>query len=267
MACFNSINITNPITNEKLAVPCGKCHNCKKRRASGWSFRLVQEGRVHNTAFFITLTYDTRHVPITQRGFMSLKKSDLQKYWKKVRKQYPPRKIKYYAVGEYGDQTERPHYHAIVYGALEEDLREQWKKGQVHVGAVTEASIGYTLKYLDKPVTIPKHRNDDRVPQFSTMSKGIGKNYVENRENIQWHHQDMLNRYYLETLDGKKIAIPRYYKERLYSDEERDYLGKLIIKHHTEEMLKKTPEEMEKLIKIEERKRLKYQRNKKRGKL
>jgi len=55
-------------------VPCSKCLNCKRRRASTWSVRLVKEGERSISAHFLTLTYDTEHVPITSKGYMTLKK-------------------------------------------------------------------------------------------------------------------------------------------------------------------------------------------------
>jgi len=101
---------------EHIPFPCGKCPPCKKRRTSGWSFRLVKEGERSLSALFITLTYDTEYVPITSNGYMSLDIKDLQKFFKRLRK-LTNEKLKYYAVGEYGSTKMRPHYHIILYNA------------------------------------------------------------------------------------------------------------------------------------------------------
>lgn len=153
------------------AFPCGKCPPCLARRASSWSFRLMQQEKVSSNAHFITLTYDTTHVPLTENGFMSLRKRDVQLFFKRLRKAQGDNRIKYYLCGEYGGKTYRPHYHILLYNVQLELIQPAWSLGQVHYGTVTGASIGYTLKYMTKEKRIPLHQNDDRVPEFSLMSK------------------------------------------------------------------------------------------------
>lgn len=156
--------------------PCGRCPSCRARRASDWSFRLMQEEKNHTTSFFITLTYDTDHVPISKNGFMSLDKIHLQLFFKRLRKinKNFDGKFKYYAVGEYGGRSRRPHYHIIAFSTEIPVIERAWELGSVHYGTVTGASIGYTLKYMTKPKKCPEHRNDDRVPEFSLISKEWG---------------------------------------------------------------------------------------------
>lgn len=160
--------------------PCGKCPICLKRRVSGWSYRLRKQGLVSDTAHFVTLTYDSDHVPISGRGFMTLDKKDVQKFFKRLRKlslkNGNNRKINYYACGEYGGKTDRPHYHIILFNSNSADVERAWSLsgtpiGGIHCGEVSEASIGYTLKYMCKPGRFPKFQGDDRVPEFSLMSK------------------------------------------------------------------------------------------------
>lgn len=165
--------------DREYAVPCGKCPECTARRVSGWSFRLMQEEKNSISAHFITLTYDTNHVHITPNGFMGLKKRDLQLFFKRLRKAHAKdlafggKRIKYYACGEYGGRTLRPHYHVILFNAKCELIQGAWQLGSVHYGKVSGASVGYTLKYISKPSKIPMHRNDDRLKEFALMSKGL----------------------------------------------------------------------------------------------
>lgn len=218
-----------------VAVPCGKCPECLKRRVSGWSFRLRQEEKVSSSAFFITLTYDTEHVPITKNGFMSLNKKHVQDWMKRLRKHvsinYPPQQpIKYYVAGEYGGKTNRPHYHAIIFNVPNEyDIEKTWKLGQCHYGKVEAASVGYTLKYMDKPKRIPMHVNDDRIREFGLMSKGLGSSYLT-QSIINYHHADLINRFHLTIEDGKKIAMPRYYKQKIYTDQERKRIAFFLLR-------------------------------------
>lgn len=177
--CMTPFTVKDKKTKESIPVPCGKCPNCKRRRISGWSFRLMQEDKVSENSLFITLTYDTKVVPITKSGYMGLNKRDLQLFFKRLRKAHNnvlgldgyPVRIKYYACGEYGGRTFRPHYHVILFNARIELIQDAWQNGAVHYGKVTGASVGYTLKYMSKPSKIPMHKNDDRDREFALMSK------------------------------------------------------------------------------------------------
>lgn len=216
-------------TNDKIPVPCGKCPPCMKRRTSGWSFRLVKEGDVSNSALFVTLTYDTKYVPITKKGYLTLCKDDVQRFFKRLRK-LTKEKIKYFIVGEYGTQKMRPHYHIILFNANREMIARAWAKdgrelGSIFIGDVSEASIGYTLKYMQKPGKIPIHQNDDRQKEFQLMSKGLGKSYLTQKM-IKWHKDDLEQRMYIPMKDGKKIAMPRYYKDKMYSESEKNRIAR-----------------------------------------
>nr|AXH75633.1 MAG: replication initiator protein [Microviridae sp.] len=278
--CLKPVNLKDA-NGLQVSVPCGKCPACIKRRASQWSYRLMQQEKNCDSAHFITLTYDNSHVPITPKGFMDLCRKDLQNFFKRLRKAHiptykaingkihliPKQQIKYYAVGEYGGKSFRPHYHVILFNADIELIQDAWsyqapavknrkpgKKpikpcthnhgktpghmGQVHYGKVEAASVGYCLKYMSKTKKIPLHKNDDRTPEFAIMSKGLGKEYLTPNM-CRWHLSDKFERMYVNLLDGKKIAMPKYYKDRLYHDYERRMIGeyqrnKMIQKEYAE---------------------------------
>lgn len=226
MACITPMHIRNKITGQMHAVPCGKCPQCYTRRVSGWSFRLMQQSKVSDSSLFITLTYDSKHVPISKNGFMSLNKRDVQLFFKRLRKSHvgidgnAPKPIKYYAVGEYGGRTSRPHYHLIIFNARIETIQLAWDLGNVHYGQLTEASVGYTLKYMCKDPYKPKHQRDDRKPLFALMSKGLGKNYLT-PQMVNWHKNDLRSRVHVNLEGGKKASMPRYYKDKIYTEQER----------------------------------------------
>ena len=83
-----------------LLVPCGKCLACRIAKRTEWAMRMLHELSDYDDAVFVTLTYDEDHIPSNQ----SLKKSDLQKWFKRVRKEIEPKKIRYFACGEYGEK-------------------------------------------------------------------------------------------------------------------------------------------------------------------
>ena len=117
MYCIQPITIQVPIKGFKafqdLAVPCGKCIGCRIAKRKEWSLRMLHELTYHPQSSFITLTYDDYHLPSDN----SLKKRHLQLFIKRLRKNLGERRIKYFACGEYGGQTMRPHYHAILFGS------------------------------------------------------------------------------------------------------------------------------------------------------
>lgn len=180
---------------------------------------------------------------------MTLKKTHMQDFMKRLRKHHK-QKIVYYLAGEYGTDTNRPHYHIILFNANIYTVNKSWKLGHIHFGDVNEASIGYCLKYISKTGNAPSHGRDDRQPEFQLMSKGIGKNYLT-KQMRQWHKRDLVNRYYIPLKDGKKIAMPRYYKDKLYTKHQKQMIGATLQQRDTDKWqkmelstyLKKTNEE------------------------
>ncbi len=83
---------------------------------------------------------------------------------------------------------------------------------------------------MSKKSQIPMHQNDDRKKEFSVMSKGLGSNYLT-KQMITWHKNDLEKRMYVPIKDGKKIAMPRYYKDKMYNEDEKgkinEYMGKI----------------------------------------
>lgn len=205
------------------------------RNVSQWSFRLMQEDRIAISSLFVTLTYDTDHVPISPKGFMTLDYTDVQKFVKRLRKLSVDPKgqpIRYFCVGEYGTKKMRPHYHLIMFNTNEENIVSAWSLdgipiGGVYFGKVSGASVAYTLKYMMKQGKIPLHPNDDRVPEFRKMSKGLGANYLT-PEIVRYHKKG--ENLFVSTEDIK-IAMPRYYKERIWNRVELDLIN---VKHEEE---------------------------------
>jgi hypothetical protein len=226
MACDTPFYVNNPrypihSNDRQVPVPCGKCPACLSRRTSVWTFRLKTHAKNAISSYFITLTYDTRFVPISSRGFLTLDKRDVQLYFKRLRKLHGKthEPLKYYLAGEYGSKTFRPHYHIILFNANIELIHKAWDKGEVHIGELTEASAAYTAKYINKGKIIPMHKNDDRLPEFSLMSKKLGLNYLS--EKIINYHRADIERNFITLEDGKKISLPRYFREKIWTESER----------------------------------------------
>lgn len=217
-----------------VPVPCGKCPQCLKRRVASWSFRLEVEALNWQKQFFVTLTYDTEFVPISPNTFMTLEPKHLTDFFKRLRR--TAGKLRYYACGEYGTRGKRPHYHLILFGNSnmeESDIIKCWTEpytkkpyGNVYFGKVEPASIRYTVQYYDKGDWYRAHKRDDRVPEFSRMSQGIGKSFLTIAQ--VKHFLSNPSKGYIYDKQGHKIAIPRYYKKRLF-----DYFSTdNVIAHH-----------------------------------
>lgn len=235
------------------AVPCGRCPPCLKRRVNEWVFRLQEEDKVSSCSHFVTLTYDPSFVPISPHRFMTLAKADVQYFFKRLRKlidkdpRYKGTKLKYYLAGEYGSESDRPHYHIILFnlpdveffgymqdgkGKTRRVLRSKlltaaWVQrspdlpgylsplGGIDIGDVSGASISYTCKYISKPKRIPMFDRDDRVREFSLMSKGLGLSYLTPYA-AKFHTTDLSNNYVRSGI--YKIPLPRIYRDRLLDD-------------------------------------------------
>lgn len=192
-----------------------------------WSFRLTQSFKKYPFGYFLTLTYANESVPFCDNG-LSLYPKHCTLFMKRLRKRFGfMNKIIYYCVGEYGSKFMRPHYHYIIMSELKIDIldfEKTWPLGSVFVGNVTTASINYTLKYISKVKKVPQYKGDNRVPEFSRMSKGIGIEYLS--ENIlNWHASDLFNNFYCQTDEGFKIPVPRYFKDKIYLPHELSLLS------------------------------------------
>lgn len=227
MTCDSPFFVLPKAALEKVPVPCGRCPPCKLRRVNSWVFRMLQEFKVSKHSHFVTLTYHTSTVPISANGFLTLRKVDYQLFMKRLRKFCPDAKLKYYAVGEYGTTNRRPHYHAVIFNVHDVSLFDQaWGLGSVHVGNVTGDSIAYTMKYIDKASGKPLHGRDDREPEFPLMSKGLGASYLS--DDVVAYHKADLTRNYATKDGGHRIALPRYYRNKIYTEREQKQQVRII---------------------------------------
>ncbi len=211
--------------DEGLFVPCGKCLNCQITYRQQWGLRCVHELPYFDCATFLTLTYDDDHLP--SNG--SLVPKDLQDFWKRLRYYVDDSpfagKIKYFASGEYGDETFRPHYHAIIFGIpwnvkeIREFVFKSWKNCRWSelpqddiFQPVNKTTVEYVAGYVHKKYfgQLQKsiYQDNGLVPPFSRTSGGIGARYALN-------HREQLLRTGQCNYYGRKIPMPKYYWEKL----------------------------------------------------
>lgn len=228
------------------SVGCGKCIACRVNRRREWTLRLCHEEVFSDSAFFVTLTYDEDHIPFDVNGNMAVSVDDVQRFMKRLRKACPGYRIRYFLNSEYGPETGRPHYHALIFnipehlifqGALRIKrgrsvsftspwLQSIWKNGNVEFGIASKERAGYCAKYfVDRKDIDPILR-----PNFSLMSRdpGIGHDYQEKiADKVK-----ALGLHACLNSSGTYVGLPRYYSNKIFTQEERkvrflDYLSEI----------------------------------------
>lgn len=178
-----------------LTIPCGQCIGCRLERSRRWAVRLMHESQQHPKSSFLTLTYDQEHVPPD----MSLRIDDFQKFMKRLRRGSSS-PLRFFHCGEYGETTQRPHYHVCLFGEdfssdrehirdnsrgeplyASRRLSETWGLGsyeQQIIGDLTFESAAYVARYCLKKITGSQAdaHYGARTPEYVTMSRrpGIG---------------------------------------------------------------------------------------------
>jgi hypothetical protein len=145
---------------------CGQCLPCRINKRRIWLHRLLLEAVNYDPSniTFLTLTYSDEFLPADG----SLSRRPLQLFFKSLRKHIQPLKIRYYSVGEYGQQSGRPHYHAIIYGLPPEfDYQRFWHLGFTFSGTFTKDSAQYVAGYVVKKFI---KKSDLRKREFTAMS-------------------------------------------------------------------------------------------------
>jgi len=190
---------------------------------------------MHEQNCFITLTYNDENLPWDG----SLNKEHFQKFMKRLRERVK-NKIRYFHCGEYGDELQRPHYHALLFGHDFEDktlwktkdgigtytsdiLEKTWPFGFSTIGAVTWESAAYCARYVTKKQTGDQGKEHywrmlatdievELQPEYATMSlkPGIGKTWFSEYQE-DCYPSDFI------TVKGKKRNLPRYY-DKLYAE-------------------------------------------------
>lgn len=233
-----------------IEIPCGYCILCREEQARQWAVRITHESSLHEENSFLTLTYSNRHLPTysslstEQRYDPKEKQSDdwqepkdrhhQSKFWKRLRHHLGVRGLRYYSVGEYGDRSQRPHYHACVFGhAFTEGriivqtepyllwttpwLEKLWGLGNVRVGALNFQTARYTASYVVKKLRSKQQyvRIDENsgeliplVQPRSYMSKNIAKDWWTKNYNYVTAFDQVI-------IDGRPQKPPKAYDKWL----------------------------------------------------
>lgn len=208
-----------------MDVPCGRCIGCRKDRVNSWMLRCLHEASLYKDNCFITLTYNK----VPEGG--SLVKKDFQDFMKRLRKRFCDHKIRFFHCGEYGDNFNRPHYHACLFNFDFPDkfpfkkkgkfqlyrsptLEKLWPWGYSAIGDVTQESAAYVAGYVNKKLLgkdedLAAHYQG-RLPEYVTMSRrpGIASEWFKK------YSSDVYPGDCVVVKGGIKFKPPRYYDEK-----------------------------------------------------
>lgn len=213
---------------EYVPIKCGRCIECRKQKKREWIVRLSEEIRTNNNAYFVTLTFNDSSIKEIKSKLLIKENESYEelnliatyavRHWLELIRKHKKKSIKHWLITELGEDFSRIHLHGIVWGNLS-DI-EKWKYGYWYVGDyVNEKTINYITKYMLK---VP-----EKHPNFIgkiLASKGIGSNYMKRNdaENNKYNGKSTNESYRLQ--NGTKINLPAYYRNKIYTEDEREKL-------------------------------------------
>ena len=181
----------------------------------------------------MTMTFNDEEYNKLRKEIESIHKADeyeidnqiatlaVRRFLERHRKKYG-KSIKHWFVTELGSKnTERIHIHGLLWTNLSKDeLKIVWKYGFLDTGEyVNERSVAYICKYVSK--------KDEKHKEYNSIilcSKGIGKGYLDRTD---WKNNKYNGNKTIETYtnrQGYKTALPIYYRNKVYTEEEREQL-------------------------------------------
>lgn len=212
------------LSGAPVTLPCGGCIGCRLDKAHTWAVRCMHEKKMHKFSSFLTLTYNDENVPPDG----SLVLDDLQRFMKRLR-HVSGTGLRFFGCGEYGDITNRPHYHLLLLNYDFSDkkffknspagqpyyvsatLDKLWPVGFHTVAAVDYDSCAYVARYVTKKVTGERAGDwyQGRQPEFCVMSRrpGLGYAYYMRYAHEIFAHDSIV-------FNGRETKVPRFYDDK-----------------------------------------------------
>lgn len=231
-----------------LSIPkqCGNCIECRKQKARDWQVRLHEEIKTNPVATFVTLTFSNESIqeitgmPRTKTwpGVQDLKGYELDnaiakrgvrlflENWRKK----TGKSVRHWLITELGHNgTENIHLHGIIWSNNIELIRKTWRWGWIYPRSKEESKQNYvnsrTINYIIKYVTkIDAKHKTYKQEILASHKPGIGHSYTTsiNSKNNIFNYEKTKEYYQLP--NGQKVSLPKYYKNKLYTDEEKELL-------------------------------------------
>lgn len=223
-----------------VPVGCQTCIECRKQKARAWQMRLMEDIKEHRNGKFVTLTFSTKSlIELSQlEGVLGKEGYDLdnaivtvavRRFLERWRKKYK-RSVRHWLVTELGHgDSEHIHLHGIIWFDDAKEIEKIWQYGFVWKGYerndgsvenyVNGKTVNYIIKYLNKIDT--DHLN---YKSIVLCSPGIGQCYdTSGRIRVNKYKPGRTDEAY-RTESGHKIGLPIYWRNKIYSDRERELL-------------------------------------------
>jgi hypothetical protein len=218
----------------QVTAACGRCYECRKQKANAWLVRMEEEWRANPHAIFVTLTIDDENFSKLKEAAESedvhkISKIAVRRFLERIRKK-TGKSITHWFINELGhENSKRLHLHGVIWGneiQMKQLVNDHWNYGFVFIGQyVGEKTIRYITKYMTKD---DEDNKDFHGKVF--CSAGIGKGYcnrIAAKENV--FKEEKTNENY-RLRNGAKVNLPVYYRNQLYTEEQREklFLHKII---------------------------------------
>lgn len=211
-----------------VPVSCGRCMECKKKKARDWTVRLGMEVRNRKNGKMVTLSFSNEALEelgnlVNKRGYErdnAIATIGVRRYLERWRKKHK-KSCKHWFVTELGGtRTQRIHIHGIMWTDEINDIKDIWKYGNVWVGDyVSERTVNYIVKYMHKVDKLHTEYNSKVL-----ASAGIGKGYEKSMDGRNNKYKKGNTNETFRTRKGNKMALPVYYRNKIYNEEEREKL-------------------------------------------
>lgn len=197
--------------------------NCRINRARDWTARLLLHHAGHlGGSSWVTFTYSPLNLPLVD-GLATLRPVDMRNFIRRLRREVGP--LRYCYVGEYGERTMRPHYHALIWAGVSSAylpplISSCWDSGFTSFGEVAQESIIYTISYILKRMTSSTDpRLGGRHPEFARFSHGLGAAALSELRRSARPGQDGVLELPREfRLSGYVWPMPSYIREKLEAE-------------------------------------------------
>ncbi|AXH75320.1 MAG: replication initiator protein [Microviridae sp.] len=225
-----------------VPIGCQRCMECRKKKAREWQLRLSEDIKKQTNGKFITLTFSNEDYKkihaITPNELTPYDKDNYiatyatRHFLERWRKKYK-KSLRHWLVTELGHNgTHNIHLHGIIWtNENYNTIAQYWKYGHIWPDKdnykktyVNLRTVNYIIKYVSKMDNDHKHYNS-----IILTSPGIGNNYTNtyNSRLNKYNGQNTIETY--RTTTGHKINMPIYWRNKIYSEKEREELWLLKL--------------------------------------
>lgn len=225
-----------PIYDERVLqvqIPCGNCIECRRAKANEWRSRMHEELKVTEYPYFVTLTFDPCKLKdlCEETGLKecnAVAGKAVRRFLERFRKKNK-KSLKHWLITELGHQeTERIHLHGILFSHIKletEEIEKLWYYGNIWVGDYcNQKTINYIVKYVTK---LDMDHKSFKGQIF--CSPGIGKNYMTILNPLKYIYEKGNTKTSYRLENGSQIKLPVYWKNKLYSEEERQKIWRDVM--------------------------------------